>query len=153
LRVWGHTVMGPFAICRYLPESVHFESICLIPVLFALYISCDPESICWNSRSAFTCTSFALWPWICLLEFLFALWPWICSPYNSFILWPWVCLPNNCKNWFIYRGCLFLIGTWSHLQYIWGSMLAHLFLWSVITTCVSSLITLWYLGHFMYRNG
>jgi hypothetical protein len=31
----------------------------------------------------------------------------------------------------INRGCLLLLGTWSHLWYIRGSVLAHLFLWLV----------------------
>jgi hypothetical protein len=31
-------------------------------------------------------------------------------------------------------GCLLLLGTWFHLRYIQGSMLAHLFLWLIIPT-------------------
>jgi hypothetical protein len=46
------------------------------------------------------------------------------------------------------RGCLLLLGTWSHHWYIQGSVLAHLFLWFVIPTCVLRLITFWYLCHF-----
>jgi hypothetical protein len=51
--------------------------------------------------------------------------------------------------WPVGRGCLLLLGTWSHLRYIWGSVLAHLFIWLVIPTWISRLITLRYLGHFM----
>jgi hypothetical protein len=47
------------------------------------------------------------------------------------------------------RGCLLLLGTWSHLRYIRRSMLVHLFIWRVIPTCVLRLITLWYLSHFI----
>jgi hypothetical protein len=43
--------------------------------------------------------------------------------------------------WPVDRGCLLLLGTWSHLRYVRGSVLAHLFLWLVIPTCVSKLIT------------
>jgi hypothetical protein len=46
------------------------------------------------------------------------------------------------------RGYSLLLGTWSHLRYIRGSVLTHLFLWFVILTCLSRLITLWYLSHF-----
>jgi hypothetical protein len=52
------------------------------------------------------------------------------------------------RVWSINRGCLLFLGTWSHFQYIWGSVLAHLFLF-VIPTCVLRLITLWYLSHFI----
>jgi hypothetical protein len=47
------------------------------------------------------------------------------------------------------QGCLhvLLLGTLSHLPYIWRSMLAHLFLWLVIPTCVLRLITFWYPSH------
>jgi hypothetical protein len=51
--------------------------------------------------------------------------------------------------WSINRGCLLLLGTWSHLRYMQGSLLAHLFLWYVIPTCVLRLITLWYPSHFI----
>jgi hypothetical protein len=51
------------------------------------------------------------------------------------------------RVWSINRGCLLLLGTWSHLLYIRGYLLAHLFLWLVTPTCVSRLITLWYLSH------
>jgi hypothetical protein len=50
----------------------------------------------------------------------------------------------------VYKGCLVLPGTWSHLRYIRGSELAHFFLWLVILACVSRLITLWYLSHFFF---
>jgi hypothetical protein len=50
------------------------------------------------------------------------------------------------------RECLLLLGAWSHLRYIRGSLLAHLFLWLVIPTCFSRLITLWYLSHFFIRT-
>jgi hypothetical protein len=50
------------------------------------------------------------------------------------------------RVWPVDRGCLLLLGTWSHLRNIRGSVLAHLFLWLVIPTCVSKLITLWYLS-------
>jgi hypothetical protein len=46
------------------------------------------------------------------------------------------------------RGCLLLLGTWSYLWYFRGFVLAHLFIWLVIPTWISKLITLWYLGHF-----
>jgi hypothetical protein len=53
------------------------------------------------------------------------------------------------RVWLVDRGCILLLGTWSQLRYIQGSVLAHhLFLWLVIPTCVSRLITLWYLKHF-----
>jgi hypothetical protein len=42
---------------------------------------------------------------------------------------------------------------WSHLRYFGGSVLAHLFVWIVIPTCISRLTTLWYLGHFTYWKG
>jgi hypothetical protein len=51
----------------------------------------------------------------------------------------------------INRGYLLLLGTWSHLRYVHGSVLGHLFIWLVIPTCISRLITLRYLGHFIYR--
>jgi hypothetical protein len=53
------------------------------------------------------------------------------------------------RVWSINRGCLLLLGTWSHLRYIRGSVLAHLFLWFVFPTCILRLITLWYLSHFI----
>jgi hypothetical protein len=34
--------------------------------------------------------------------------------------------------WPVGRGCLLLLGTWSHLRYVLGSVLAHLFLWHVL---------------------
>jgi hypothetical protein len=52
--------------------------------------------------------------------------------------------------WPVERGCLLFLGTWSHLRYIRGSVLAHLFLWHVLHTCFSTLITLWYLRHFIW---
>jgi hypothetical protein len=57
------------------------------------------------------------------------------------------------RVWSINRGCLLLLGTWSHLWYIQRSVLAHLFLWFVIPTCILRLITLWYLSHFIESNG
>jgi hypothetical protein len=48
-------------------------------------------------------------------------------------------------------GCLLLLGTWSHLQYFRGSVLAHLFIWLVIPTWISRLIILRYLGHFIHK--
>jgi hypothetical protein len=56
------------------------------------------------------------------------------------------------RVWSINRGCLLLLGTWSHLRYIRGSVLDQLFLWLVIPTCFSRLITLWYLNHFMQKT-
>jgi hypothetical protein len=53
------------------------------------------------------------------------------------------------RVWLVDRGCLLFLGTWSYLRYIRGSVLAHWFLWFVILTCVSRLITLWYLSHFI----
>jgi hypothetical protein len=49
--------------------------------------------------------------------------------------------------WSVYKGWLFLLGTWSHPRYIRRSMLVHLFLWLVIPACAVRLITLWYLSH------
>jgi hypothetical protein len=61
-----------------------------------------------------------------------------------------------CENLIFNRWCLLLLGIWSHLRYIQGSVLAHLFLWLVISTCVLRLITLWYPSHFrtqlLYRK-
>jgi hypothetical protein len=54
------------------------------------------------------------------------------------------------RVWSMNRGYLLLLGTWSHLRYIWGSVLALLFLWFVIPACVLRLITLWYLSHFIW---
>jgi hypothetical protein len=51
--------------------------------------------------------------------------------------------------WSIDRGCLLLLGTWSHLWYIRGSVLDHLFLWFVFPTCILKQITLWYPSHFI----
>jgi hypothetical protein len=45
------------------------------------------------------------------------------------------------------KGCLLLLGTWSHPRYIRGSVLAHLFICLVIPTWISRLFTLRYLGH------
>jgi hypothetical protein len=53
------------------------------------------------------------------------------------------------RVWSVSRGCLLLLGTWIHLMYAQGSVLAHLFLWLVIPSCVPRLITLWYLSHFI----
>jgi hypothetical protein len=53
------------------------------------------------------------------------------------------------RVWPVDRGCLLLLGTWSHFRYIRGSVLAHLLLWLVTPSCVSRLITLWYLNHFV----
>ena len=53
------------------------------------------------------------------------------------------------RVWPVNRGCLLILGTWSHLRYIRGSVLAHLFIWLVIPTSISRLITLRYLGHFI----
>ena len=50
----------------------------------------------------------------------------------------------------IFSLVFYILGTWSHLRYIRGSVLAHFFIWLVIPTCISRLITLRYLGHFMY---
>jgi dimeric dUTPase (all-alpha-NTP-PPase superfamily) len=55
------------------------------------------------------------------------------------------------RVWSINRGCLLLLGTWSHLRYIWGFVLAHLFLWFVFPTCILRLITLWCLSHFIFH--
>jgi hypothetical protein len=52
------------------------------------------------------------------------------------------------RVWPVERGDLLLLCTWSHLQYVWGSVLAHLFIWLVIPTCIWRLITHRYLGHF-----
>jgi hypothetical protein len=49
------------------------------------------------------------------------------------------------------RGCLVILGTWSHLRYVRGSVLAHLFIWRVIPTWISRLITLRYLGQFILQ--
>jgi hypothetical protein len=54
------------------------------------------------------------------------------------------------RVWSINRGCLLLLGTWSHLRYIGGSVLTHLFLWFVFPTCILRRITLWYLSHFIH---
>jgi hypothetical protein len=51
------------------------------------------------------------------------------------------------------RGCLLLLGTWSHLRYFRRSVLAHLFIWLVIPTWISRLITLRYLGHSIELTG
>jgi hypothetical protein len=51
--------------------------------------------------------------------------------------------------WPVDRACLLLIGTWSHLWYNRGYVLAHLFLWFVFPTCILRLITLWYLSHYI----
>jgi hypothetical protein len=52
------------------------------------------------------------------------------------------------------RGCLLLLGTRSHLQYARGSVLAHLFSLTCNSyTCVSRLIILWYLSHFIFNVG
>jgi hypothetical protein len=56
------------------------------------------------------------------------------------------------RVWQVGRGCLLLLGTWSHHRYIRGSVYAHLFLWLVITACVSTLITLWCLNHFIHME-
>jgi hypothetical protein len=53
------------------------------------------------------------------------------------------------RVWPVDRGCLLLLGTWSHLWYIRGSLFAHLFLWLVIIACDWRLITLWYSSHFI----
>jgi hypothetical protein len=52
------------------------------------------------------------------------------------------------RVWPVVMGCLLLLGTWSNLRYVRGSVLAHLFIWLVFPTCVSRLITLWYLSHY-----
>jgi hypothetical protein len=48
--------------------------------------------------------------------------------------------------------CLLLLSTCSHLWYVQEFVLAHLFILPVIPTCISRLITFWYLGHFFYIN-
>jgi hypothetical protein len=53
------------------------------------------------------------------------------------------------RVWPVERGCLLLLGTCTHFRYVRGSVLAHLFLCLLIPTCVSRLITLWYLGQFL----
>jgi hypothetical protein len=53
------------------------------------------------------------------------------------------------RVWSVDRGCLLFLCTWSHLR---GSVLANLFLWLVIPTYVSKLITLWYLSHFIIAS-
>jgi hypothetical protein len=55
----------------------------------------------------------------------------------------------NMLFWSIKYRCSLLLGTRSHLRYIRGFVLAHLFLWLVIPTCLSRVITLWYLSHFI----
>jgi hypothetical protein len=54
--------------------------------------------------------------------------------------------------WPVDRKCLLFLSTWSHLRYIWLSALTHLFLWLVIHTSVSRLITLWYLAILVCKN-
>jgi hypothetical protein len=46
------------------------------------------------------------------------------------------------RMWPVYRGCLLLLGIWSHIRLVRGSVLAHLFIWLVTRTCVSRMITL-----------
>jgi hypothetical protein len=53
------------------------------------------------------------------------------------------------RVWSINRGCLLLLGTWSHIRYIRGSALAHLFFWLVFPTWILRLITRWYRSHFI----
>jgi hypothetical protein len=74
--------------------------------------------------------------------------------------WPWRRITSH------HGGCdgsaghayILLLGTWSHLRYAdhtRASVLVHSFLWLVIPTCVSRLITVWYLSHFTHvlHNG
>jgi hypothetical protein len=56
------------------------------------------------------------------------------------------------RMWPVSRGCLLLLGTWSHLWYFRGSVLAHLFIWLVIPTWISRLINLRCLDHFMHQT-
>jgi hypothetical protein len=72
-------------------------------------------------------------------------------PYMAY--WLWQTAENSAfmimelgsrRVWPIDWGCLLLLGTWSHLRQVWGSVLAHLFICLVIPTSVSKLITLRY---------
>jgi hypothetical protein len=51
--------------------------------------------------------------------------------------------------WPVFRRCSLLLGTCPHLQYFWGSVLVHFFIWVVIPTWISGPITFWYLGNFI----
>jgi hypothetical protein len=82
---------------------------------------------------------------ICCLTFFIP----IVGPYLAH--WLWQTADNSTFRiieldsrlvWPVDRGCLLLLDTWSHLRYIWGFVLAHLFLWLVIPTYVLRLITL-----------
>jgi hypothetical protein len=56
----------------------------------------------------------------------------------------------SCSGFVFLYGlwCLLLLVTWSRLRFVLTSLFSHLFLWLVISTCVSRLITVWYLAHF-----
>jgi hypothetical protein len=56
------------------------------------------------------------------------------------------------RVWPVSKGCLLFLGSWPHLQYIKGIVFAHLFLLLVHPSCVSKLIAVWYLGHFIHHS-
>jgi hypothetical protein len=55
------------------------------------------------------------------------------------------------RVWPVDKGFLLLLGTWSHLRQVQGSVLAHLSISCITPTCVSRLITRWYHSHFIMK--
>jgi hypothetical protein len=54
--------------------------------------------------------------------------------------------------WRVNMGCLFLLHTWSHLRYVQGFIFTQLCLRHIIITCVSRLISIWHLSHFIFST-
>jgi hypothetical protein len=77
-----------------------------------------------------------------VLTFFFAHWLKMTADNPAFT----ISKPDSGRVWPVSRGCLLLAGSWSYLLCICGSMFAHVFLWLVIPTCISRLITVWYLS-------